>query len=103
MWDFSGDEWLFFIAAAGVAAMAAVSWYRPLVRVSALGARRGLRVALAVVPVLCLALLYVVLQTWADPVSVACHLDYVTLFPVGGAAWRLGAAVWGFPFLVVGV
>jgi hypothetical protein len=97
MWDFSGDEWLFFLAAAFVAAVGAIKWYAPLVRVSTLGQGQGSRVALAVVPPLCLALVYVVLQKWADPVSVAGHFDYVLLFLVGGAAWLFVTGVWCVP------
>jgi hypothetical protein len=103
MWDFSPDEWFFFAAAAVVAVVGAVLWYMPLARVSTLGRATGVRMALAGVPVVCVVLLVVVLDKWADPVSVAGHPDYVTLFLVGGAAWLFATGVSCFPFLGISV
>ena len=100
VWDFSWDEVCFFVAAAVVAAVGLWNWYAPLLCVPLpRGPRRvRQRLALAAAPPLCLALLYPVLQTWADPVHVAGHLDYVLLFVAGGAAWMFVGA-WCMPVL----
>ena len=91
MREFSPEEWVFAVAASYAAAVGAVAWYWPLIRVSSVGTRGGPRLALALVPLLCLAMLYVVLQNWADPVSVVGHSNYILLFMAGGAAWVFGA------------
>ena len=87
MWDFSGDEAAFFMIAGAFGFIGFVFWYAMLLRVSSLGRPRYPRAIVAATPVLALALLFVVLWNWADPVFVAGHLDYTLLFMAGGAAW----------------
>jgi hypothetical protein len=99
MWDFSGDEFVFFWAAAAVALVGAVRAGLALSRAAPFGRRGPQKAALATVVLLCLAGLGVVLRNWSDPVSVAGHFDYETLFMLGGAVWLFVAACWGFPLL----
>ena len=87
MWDFSGDEFLFFWAAAAVCLVGAVRAGLVLFRAAPFGQRGRQKIALSAATLLCLGGLYFVLQNWADPVSVAGHFDYVTLFMLGGAVW----------------
>src|SRR3954464_3132369 len=103
MWDFSGDEFLFLWAAAYVTLVGAMWSGLVLFRAAPFVRAGRQKVALSAVTLLCLAALYVVLQNWADPVSVARPLDYVTLFMLGGAAWLFLAARWGFPLLGLSV
>jgi uncharacterized membrane protein YjfL (UPF0719 family) len=100
MFDFSGDEWLFFLAAAIMAVVGAFKWYSAVTRVGALRFPQRQRLVLGAAPAVCLLVLWVVLRNWADPVFVAGHLDYELLFLAGGAAW-LGLALKGFPMFGV--
>jgi hypothetical protein len=100
-WDFDGDEWVFFIAAAAVALVGVVRYYRPLISVSSIRMpilRRGL---LASIPALSIVPTYIVLQRWADA-QVVGHLDYTILFMVGAGAWILTAS-WFMPVLGISV
>jgi uncharacterized membrane protein YjfL (UPF0719 family) len=98
VWDFSGDEWLFFLAAAVAGGWGLVKWYTAILRVSPAIQKRATTSPLIAAPVLSLILLGIVLNTWADPVSVAGHFDYVTLFLLGGAAW-LAVSTCALPLL----
>jgi uncharacterized membrane protein YjfL (UPF0719 family) len=99
-WDFSGDEFFFLLLAGTIAAVGAVKWYRPIVGATMIGRRALSRWALALTPIALLLFLWAVLQTLADPVYVAGHLDYMLLFTLGGAMW-LWASSWCFPFFGV--
>ena len=86
MWDFSGDEILFFAAAGIVALAATVRWYGAIMRTRSFRSSRGRRV-LAIVPLVLVFVLLIVLRTLADPVYVAGKLDYTLLCTAGGVAW----------------
>lgn len=84
--DFDGDEWLFFLAAAASVVGLIVTYYLPLLSISFLN-RSGLQsLALACLPLVALVPTFVVLQRWADP-QVVGHLDYTILFMLGGGMW----------------
>jgi uncharacterized membrane protein YjfL (UPF0719 family) len=87
MWDFSEDETVFFGAALLCGGVSAGLWYSTMLRLSALQTDTRSRRLLCWTPVVALAVLLVVLQTLADPVYVAGHLDYTLLFMLGGACW----------------
>jgi hypothetical protein len=92
VWDFSGDEQL-FLCIAGIASMVGTwRWYAPLVLAHGPFAWASGRASLAFLPLPALMLVYVTLQTLADPAQVAGHADYVTLFMIAGAAWVLWGA-----------
>src|SRR5512138_3147933 len=97
MWDFSGDEFVFFWVVAAVAVVGTVRSALVLFRTPPIRSGSGPKLALVATVVACLVGLYVVLRRWSDPVSVAGHLDYVTLFMLGGVAWLFAAARLGFP------
>jgi uncharacterized membrane protein YjfL (UPF0719 family) len=92
MFDFSEDEWVFLAAALVGAAIGAGRWYLTLLRLSPLNADSKSQVLLNLAPLASLALLMIVLQSLADPVYVAGHLDYTLLFMAGGACWIFGAS-----------
>lgn len=92
MFDFSEDEWVFMLAAIAGACVGAWRWYLTLLRVSPLNADTKSQVLLNLTPPASLVLLMIVLQTLADPVYVAGHLDYTLLFLAGGACWIFGAS-----------
>lgn len=101
MWDFSDDEWIFFSLAAVVCVAGIWRWYAPLLAEPGVGPSRvGIRVVLALAPLLAMGLLLGVLRYRADPVNVAGHFDYEILFMVGGAA-LLGLA--GFILPSIGI
>jgi uncharacterized membrane protein YjfL (UPF0719 family) len=89
--EFDGDEWLFFLAAALSVVGLMVAYYSPLLSVASIRRPRLRRLALACLPFLALIPTYLVLQRWADP-QVVGHLDYSILFMLGGAVWIFGAA-----------
>ena len=92
MWDFSGDEFFFFVVAGIVALVATVRWYYFVSRAKPFRPSK-VRPLLALVPPILLVLLTGVLQTLTDPVWVVGRLDYSLLFVAGGIAWMfLGAA-----------
>ena len=103
MWDFSGDEFLFFWAAAAVALVGTVRAGLMLIRTAPLRSNARPKLALAVVVAACLAGLWVVLRNWADPASVAGHFDFELLFIFGGIAWLLLAMRFGFPLMGLSV
>lgn len=88
-WNFSGDEWLFFLAALSVASFGVATRYARLLRPRPLGDTRAIRMALALVVPVAASGIYVVLQNWADPLTVAGHSDYVLLFLAGGILWMV--------------
>jgi uncharacterized membrane protein YjfL (UPF0719 family) len=92
MFDFSEDEWVFMVAATVGAALGIGRWYLTLLSVSPLHRHSGSRQLLILAPVASLALVAIVLQSLADPVYVAGHLDYMLLFLAGAACWIFGAA-----------
>jgi uncharacterized membrane protein YjfL (UPF0719 family) len=92
MFDFSGDEWVFLVAAAVGAALGIWRWYLTLLSVSPLHEHSGSRRLLLLTPAVSLALVAIVLQTLADPVYVAGHRDYMLLFLAGAACWIFGAS-----------
>jgi hypothetical protein len=87
MWDFSGDEVVFMIVACAAALIGFAWWYFNIARSGRWRADRRCQVVLAGAPLVALLVLFVVLQTLADPVYVAGHLDYMLLFLAGGAMW----------------
>ena len=102
MWDFSGDEWIALLASSALALLGLRGFYASILFVRA---PRGtfhirVRLILGMTPPLALALLYEVLQQWADPVQVRGHADYILLFMAGGAAW-IAAAIWSLPLMGV--
>jgi uncharacterized membrane protein YjfL (UPF0719 family) len=103
MWDFSGDEFLFFWAAAAVALVGTVRVGLMLIRTAPLRPNARPKLALAAVVATCLVGLWVVLRNWADPASVAGHFDYEVLFFFGGIAWLFLTARLGFPLLGLSV
>ena len=92
MFDFSEDEWVFLVVALAGACVGAWRWYFTLLRVSPLNADSRSQVLLNLAPPISLVLLMLVLQSLADPVYVAGHLDYTLLFLAGGACWVFGAS-----------
>jgi hypothetical protein len=93
LWDFSGDEQIFLVMTGIAAAVGAVGWYAPLVKARRPFAWTLGRAVLGILPIPALLLIYLVLQTLADPEQVAGHADYVTLFMIAGAAWVFWAPV----------
>jgi uncharacterized membrane protein YjfL (UPF0719 family) len=89
--DFDGDEWLFFLAAAASVVGLIVTYYLPLLSISPITRSSLQRFALACLPLVALIPTYVVLQRWADP-RVVGHLDYTILFMLGGGMWIFGAS-----------
>ena len=99
MWDFSGDEVLFLVAAGIVALVTTVRWYYFVGRAKTYRPSPT-RVVLIFLPPTLLVVLITVLQTLADPVWVVGRLDYTLLFTAGGIAWMfLGASA----FALLGV
>lgn len=92
MFDFSEDEWVFMVVAVAGTCVGAWRWYSTLLRVSPLNGDSRSQVLLNLAPPASLALLMIVLQTLADPVYVAGHLDYTLLFLAGGACWIFGSS-----------
>ena len=87
MWDFSGDEFVFFFAACFAALVGALKWYvRVMVGRGAFAWGVG-RAVLALAPLPPVLVVLVILNTLADPQFVVGHLDYILLFLVGGIAW----------------
>ena len=84
--DFDGDEWLFFLAAAASVVGLIVTYYLPLLSISPIKSSSLQRFALACLPLVAIVPTYVVLQRWADP-RVVGHLDYTILFMLGGGIW----------------
>ena len=100
MFDFSEDEWIFLIAASVGALVGAWRWYLTLMRISPLNANAKSQALLVLTPLASLVILMLVLQTLADPVYVAGHLDYTLLFVAGGALWIFAASE-AFPLMGV--
>jgi uncharacterized membrane protein YjfL (UPF0719 family) len=92
MFDFSDDEWVFMLVALVGTVIGAWRWHLTLLRVSPLNTDSTSHTLLTFTPITCLAVLAIVLQTLADPVYVAGHLDYTLLFLAGGACWIFGAS-----------
>jgi uncharacterized membrane protein YjfL (UPF0719 family) len=84
--DFDGDEWLFFLAAAASVVGLIATYYLPLLSISPINRSSLKRIALACLPLVALIPTYVVLQRWADP-QVVGHRDYTSLFLLGGGMW----------------
>lgn len=99
MWDFSGDEVLFFLVAGVVALITTARWYYVIARAKSFRPSPT-RPVLAIVPPVLVVILLVVLQTMADPVYVAGKLDYTLLFTAGGIAWMFVCAA---AFALLGV
>jgi uncharacterized membrane protein YjfL (UPF0719 family) len=87
MFDFSGDEWFFFLAAAVVSLVGIFRKLAPITSASFRGTKSPAALLLAS-PILGLIVTYAVLQTWSDT-DVRGHLDYILLFIVGAAAWMI--------------
>lgn len=85
MWDFSGDEGFFLLAASIVSIVGAARY------VAMVSLRRfvptSFRAILIATPIVSLVPTFIVLNTIADPVNVVGHPDYILLFMVGGVAW----------------
>lgn len=92
MWDFSGDEVLFFLVAGVVALVTTVRWYYFIGRTKSSFRPSPGRMLLAILPPILVLFLIIVLSTLADPVYVAGKLDYTLLFTAGGIAWMFAAA-----------
>jgi hypothetical protein len=89
VWDFSGDEALFFMAAGSAAIIGLIRWYAPLVRQRKLAVPHRYLLTFALLPLVAIVPTYAVLQTIADPVYVVGHIDYILLFLTGGVAWLM--------------
>src|SRR5207247_6905608 len=63
--EFSGDEFLLFIVSAFVAIAGAATWYFPVMRVARLGRPRNDRLVFFLVPLVCLGLIWAVLERFA--------------------------------------
>ena len=85
-WDFSGDEALFFFLSAALGVVWALRWYVIVFRATPIGDRGWQRWLLALTPIFCIVILWIVLRNWSDPVAVAGHIDYELLFVAGGLA-----------------
>jgi uncharacterized membrane protein YjfL (UPF0719 family) len=94
-WDFDGDEFIFFIAAAILGLYGLYLWYWPLIRATRLGRRSAARTLLGLTPVLAMVGLIAVLLHWSDPKYVIGQLDYQLLFAAGGLAWLTLALIAG--------
>ncbi|HEX4997550.1 MAG TPA: hypothetical protein VFY29_04965 [Terriglobia bacterium] len=92
MFDFSDDEWMFLMVAIIAGAIGAWRWYSTALRRSPFMSDSKPQVLLIFAPLASLAILFLVLQSLADPVYVAGHLDYTLLFMAGGAFWIFGAS-----------
>jgi hypothetical protein len=91
VWDFDGDEFVFF-AFAGIAAfILATRFFRQIGGVSNLICPAPMQFSLAAVPILCFLIVFITLQNWSDPQTVRGHPDYVSLFMAGGALWIFGS------------
>jgi hypothetical protein len=99
VWDFSGDEVLFFLVAGIVALVTTVRWYYFIGRTKTFRPSTA-HLVLAILPPVLVIFLLVVLSTLADPVYVAGKLDYTLLFTAGGIAWMFVAAA---AFALLGV
>jgi uncharacterized membrane protein YjfL (UPF0719 family) len=86
-WDFDGDEFIFFIAAAILGLYGLYQWYGPLISATRLGRRGAARTLLGLTPPVAMVGLMVVLLHWSDPKYVVGHFDYQQLFAAGGLAW----------------
>jgi hypothetical protein len=92
-WDFGGDEVVFMLGSGACAAVLAVRYYKDLLTVSEMLCDARGRFWLALSPVVCLFIVFVVLGNWSDPQTVRGHADYEILFMIGGAFWIEIAAV----------
>jgi hypothetical protein len=86
-WDFAGDEAFVFFIAVVIAIIGAWRWYSGIVRRTRLRPVTGIRLSLALAPLVALAMLWFVLTHWADPKYVVGQLDYQLLFASVGVAW----------------
>lgn len=98
MWDFDGDELIFFIVAGIATVFFGIRWYLTLGQVSSLCSSRRSRLLLGITPPAALFILWIIIQLGADPVYVAGHFDYTLLFLFGGATW-IFLATSAFPVL----
>lgn len=89
--ELDGDEIFALIVSLAIAMAGARRWYAGLVRVTPLGSRRGQRIALGLVPILCLVLVQAVLSCCSAQ-EVREGAIYEVLFLVAGAAWLTTAA-----------
>jgi hypothetical protein len=89
MFDFSGDEFLFFLFALVAGLLGLFLWYRTVLAPARFrdGLGAATRYPLAALPIVCLAVSGGIIWRWSDPVAVAGHLDYTILFLAGAAAW----------------
>lgn len=85
MWNFSNDEWAFFVAAAFISVVDGFFYYQPLTTIPSLAKSNARRCTLALLPLVAMVPLLVVLSRWADP-KVVGHYDYILLFAFGDAA-----------------
>src|SRR5438477_10960684 len=81
-----GDEVFFMSAAAVVGIIGFFRWYRDLGRAWLVNRRPPLLFFLSITPLVCLALLDMVLTRWSDP-QVRNDDRYIGLFLAGGAAF----------------
>jgi uncharacterized membrane protein YjfL (UPF0719 family) len=91
MFDFNGDEWLFFFAASASIVGLAVIYYGPLLTIAPIKGSGLRRLALASLPLAALLPTYAVLKRWAD-YRVVGHFDYTLLFMLGAAMWIFAAS-----------
>jgi uncharacterized membrane protein YjfL (UPF0719 family) len=99
MWDFDGDEVAFILIAGFVSLIFAAKYLRIISTTSQLVCPSQKRLPLLILPVACLAIILTVLWNWSDS-QVRGHLDYMTLFMVGGAMWVFGAGLFSW---IVGI
>jgi hypothetical protein len=89
VWDFGGDEWMFFVLAAIATAVGGYLFYVPLDSVPVMRGSLARRFVLGSLPLVALVPTLIVLVRWADAKQVRGHADYTILFMLGGSAWVL--------------
>jgi hypothetical protein len=101
MWDFDGDEAVFFV----VAALGTAAWViRSCIRLASIEKFKpwpSARTILVIVPIVCGAFTFAVIQSFSDP-QVRGHADYVTLFMLGQGLW-LAMTCWGMRAIGVSI
>jgi hypothetical protein len=91
MWDFDGDELVFFVVAGIITVLFGGKYFFELLKVSPLVSPLRNRGALLLLPFVCLLVILVVLWSWSDAQTVRGHADYMTMFMAGGGAWVFGS------------
>jgi hypothetical protein len=91
VWDFSSDEWAFFLTAMIVTFVVGARYYRPVFSVRSMGGPGRERFIVGCLPIVAIVPTCAIVGRWADR-EVVGHLDYMTLFVLGAAGWALVAS-----------